>query len=387
MNIKPENNLILLVDDTEANVRLLSHVLIKEGYRVEIARNGNEAIEATHDHKPDLILLDVMMPDKSGFEVSSELKESEDTADIPIIFLSALSESDVKVKGFQSGGVDYITKPFKKEETLARIKTHLYLRTLQRSLNEQIRVLKEREAELNKLNKQKDNLVRMVSHDIKNPLTGILGLVKLMKADNMNISKDERKQMFSVIEDSGNKLLHLVKHVLDREENKNQTESLELRKTNLRQLADQIVQLHNAKAIVKNIDLRVETELEENEVMVDPGKLEIAINNLVSNALKFTPSQGEVLLKMSTPNPSDLLVEVRDTGIGIPEKVKKNIFESRKRNSTLGTNGEIGIGLGLDIVQRYVEMHKGTIRVESEIDKGTSFYIKLPLLTSRELNI
>ncbi|MTI86613.1 MAG: hybrid sensor histidine kinase/response regulator [Balneolaceae bacterium] len=381
MNIHPDDYLILIVDDTVANIRLLSHVLKKEGYNVETATNGNEAIQATRKYLPDLILLDVMMPDKSGFQVSNELKESSQTAEIPIIFLSALSESDVKVKGFKSGGVDYITKPFKKEETLARINTHLYLRTLQNSLNERIRILKEREAQLSRLNKQKDDLVRMVSHDIKNPLTGILGLVKLIKADD-KLDKEERKHMFSVIESSGNKLLRLVKEVLDKEDNRRHEESLKPEKANLKELAEQIVDLNKAKAIIKNIDLFVKTDLTDLEAVVDPSKLEIVINNLVSNALKFTPNKGEVVIEISEYDDNTLLVEVRDTGIGIPEKLKNDIFVSSQRNSTLGTNGEVGKGLGLDIVQRYVEMHNGTIWVESEIDKGTSFFIKLPLIKS-----
>lgn len=379
MKIEPENYLILIVDDTETNIRLISHVLKKEGYKIESAHNGESAIQKTKEIHPDLILLDVMMPDISGFEVSSKLKEFEEFSEIPIIFLSALSESDVKVKGFKSGGVDYITKPIKKEETLARIRTHLYLRTLQQRLNDRIHVLKEREMELSKLNRQKDDLVRMVSHDIKNPLTGILGLVKLMKK-NDDITAEERKHMFSVIEESGNRLMNLVKDVLDQEGRKGKEQKLELKKTKISDLMEQVIQLNKAKAEYKQINLNVDINLSDDELLVDPGKLEIAISNLVSNALKFTYSGGEVSIHVSEKSDQILEIIVKDTGIGMSEKTRKNLFVADKRNSTLGTSGEAGIGLGLDIVQHYIEMHEGKIRVESELHEGTRFYIDLPLI-------
>lgn len=383
MNINPEDYRILIVDDTTANVRLLSHVLEKEGYAVLSAYNGEEAIRLTREEKPDLILLDVMMPGMSGFEVASELKEDDKLADIPIIFLSALSESDIKVKGFKSGGVDYITKPFKKEETLARIQTHLHLQTLQNTLNEQIDELRLRESELSILNKQKDNLVRMVSHDIKNPLTGILGLVKMMRS-NDRISAEEREQMFLIIEDSGVKLLNLVKQMLDKEENRNAREVLNLEETDLPGLANSIYEMHKAKSVLKEIELALDLDLICDTAVMDGSKMEIALGNLVSNALKFTKPGGKVSLRMCDDTKGDLTFKVTDTGIGIPEKLKNNIFLSAERSSTLGTGGESGTGLGLDIVQHYVNMHKGTVSVESEVNRGTTFIIEIPAIKNQK---
>lgn len=373
----------MIVDDTTANVRLLSHVLEKEGYAVLSAYNGEEAIRLTREEKPDLILLDVMMPGMSGFEVASELKEDDKLADIPIIFLSALSESDIKVKGFKSGGVDYITKPFKKEETLARIQTHLHLQTLQNTLNEQIDELRLRESELSILNKQKDNLVRMVSHDIKNPLTGILGLVKMMRS-NDRISAEEREQMFLIIEDSGVKLLNLVKQMLDKEENRNAREVLNLEETDLPGLANSIYEMHKAKSVLKEIELALDLDLICDTAIMDGSKMEIALGNLVSNALKFTKPGGKVSLRMCDDTKGDLTFKVTDTGIGIPEKLKNNIFLSAERSSTLGTGGESGTGLGLDIVQHYVNMHKGTVSVESEVNRGTTFIIEIPAIKNQK---
>lgn len=376
--MKPEDSLILLVDDTKANLKLLSHVLSKEGYQYIEANNGQEAIELAEEHEPDLILLDIMMPDIDGFEVIKRLKKKDKLADVPIIFLSSLTETDDKVQGFKSGGVDYITKPFQREETLARIKTHLQIRSLQMELNERIKILRDREIQLSRLNKKKDDLVRMVSHDIKNPLTGIIGLVKLIR-DSDKISDEEQTQMLSVIEDSGNNLLNLVRDVLDRESKKMESDEAEIANTDLSELMERVISMNKAKAVVKNINLSYSVNPVNLSARVDPNKMEIAINNLVSNALKFTPSDegAKVQAHIKQVN-NDVLISVSDTGIGIPEKMQEDLFTDHKNESRVGTSGELGTGLGLDIVQLYVEMHGGEIWVESELKKGTTFYIKLP---------
>ena len=377
MLLKPEESLILIVDDTPANLRLLSHVLKKEGYGCLEASDGNEALELAEKHEPDLILLDIMMPDVSGFEVIKRIKSNELLEEIPIIFLSSLTDTDDKVQGFKYGGVDYITKPFQKEETLARIRTHLQIRSLQKQLNERIKILREREIELSRLNKKKDDLVRTVSHDIKNPLTGIIGLVKLMKESD-KITPEEQTQMFSVIEESGTNLLNLVREILDRESKKAEPEELEYSSVTITDLLDRVVSMNKAKSVLKNIELNYSVNPSELKLNIDQNKIEIAINNLVSNALKFTPSGGQVNV-YADANEENIEIKVKDTGIGIPEKMQENLFTDSNKLSRKGTSGEDGTGLGLDIVQLYVELHDGKIWVESKLDKGTTFYIHLPL--------
>lgn len=374
--MKPEDSLLLIVDDTPANLRLLSHVLSKEGYKYVEATNGEEALKLAQEHVPDLILLDIMMPGMDGFEVIKKIKSNDSLEDIPIIFLSSLTETDDKVQGFKYGGVDYITKPFQKEETLARIKAHLQIRFLQKQLNERIKILREREVELSRLNQKKDDLVRTVSHDIKNPLTGIIGLVKLMR-DSDKITPEEQRQMLSVIEDSGNNLLNLVREILDRESKKTEPEVLEYSDVKISELLDRVVSMNKAKAVVKNIALTYSVDPHGFTLKIDQNKIEIAINNLVSNALKFTPSGGEVSVSV-TSNDDQVVIEVTDTGIGIPEKMQSDLFKDPQKSSRLGTSGEVGTGLGLDIVQLYVELHDGKIWVESTLDEGTSFFIQLP---------
>lgn len=374
--MKPTESLILIVDDTPANLRLLSHVLSKEGYISIEAKDGETAIEMAKEHEPDLILLDIMMPGMDGFEVIKHLKSDDQLAEVPIIFLSALTETDDKIQGFKYGGVDYITKPFQKEETLARIKTHLKIRFLQKQLNERIRILRDREVALSRLNQKKDDLVRMVSHDIKNPLTGIIGLVKLMR-DSDKITAEEQKQMLSVIEESGNNLLNMVREMLDRETKKIEPEEVEYSEALVSELIERVIAMNKAKAVVKNISLNYTITPKKLHVIADQNKLEIALNNLVSNALKFTPSEGEVSVEVGI-NSDDMLIKVIDTGIGIPEKMQPDLFKKHEKSSRKGTSGEVGTGLGLDIVQLYVELHGGTIWVESRLDQGTTFFISIP---------
>jgi len=372
-----KDNLILIVDDTMLNLKLLSHVLENEGYKHVEAENGQEAIDLAEEHKPDLILMDIMMPEMDGYETVKKIKSRDGLEDIPVIFLSALSETDDKIQAFKYGGVDYITKPFQKEETLARIRTHLKIRMLQKQLNDRIDILKDREVELSRLNKKKDDLVRMVSHDIKNPLTGIIGLVKLMR-DTDEITTDERKHMLSVIENSGNNLLNMVREVLDRESKKKVPESLNVAEVPVVDLIERVILMNKAKSMLKEIDLTFSVDPSNLQAYLDQNKIEIAINNLVSNALKFTPARGSVSVS-AYKNRSLLHIEIEDTGIGIPESMQDDLFENNIKYSRKGTGGEAGTGLGLDIVQLYVELHGGKIRVESTENEGTTFFIEIPL--------
>ncbi len=377
MSPKAKDSLLLLVDDTPTNLHLLTHVLAKEGYSFLEATNGEKALELAREHNPDLILLDIIMPEMNGFEVIKELKRNEDLEDIPVIFLSSLSESKDIVEAFKHGGVDYITKPIQKAETLARIKTHLHIRFLQKQLNQRIQTLQEREQTLSMLNREKDELVRTVSHDIKNPLTGIIGLVKLMRS-SLEISDEEQQHMLSVIEESGVNLLNLALEVLDTESRNRNAGQLNYSQIAVSELIKRVISINLAKATAKEINLAYLLDPKDITMLADRKKIEIVVNNIVSNALKFTPSGGKVWIEVKE-NQQEVLITVRDTGIGIPEDKLPLLFENTKKISRKGTDGETGTGLGLNIVRIYVELHNGKIWAESEVNKGTTFFIKLPI--------
>lgn len=379
-HLSPSDFLILIVDDTEANIRLLSHVLRGEGFTPIVAFNGTDAIDLIKSREPDLVLLDIMMPDMTGYEVCAEVNKIDKLREIPIIFLSALSETRDKVEGFDVGGVDYITKPFQKDEILARIRTHLFLSKLQKEREIRIEELKQRELELSELNKKKDDLVRMVSHDIKNPLTGIVGLANLLKI-HPDFPEKDKLEMLNVMEQSGKKLLDIVEKVLDNEANSKKINEANLSETNIRELGERVISVNGPKAILKKIELGLVFESKVDSALLDPVKMEIALNNLVSNALKFTPGQGSVKLVIESTEDA-LLFKVKDSGIGIPDTMVDKLFaknDEKESFSKIGTDGEVGTGLGLDVVQNYVNIHNGKIWVESEENVGTTFFINIPL--------
>lgn len=378
--IVPSDFLVLIVDDTEANIKLLSHVLREAGFSPIVAFNGTDAIELIKGRKPDLVLLDIMMPDMTGYEVCKAVNKEEELKSIPIIFLSALSETSDKVEGFEVGGVDYITKPYQKDEVLARIRTHLFLSKLQKERDERIEILRKTEVELREINSKKDQLVRIVSHDIKNPLTGIVGLANLIK-ENPDLPKDEVSNMLSAMEQSGKKLMDMVEKVLDNENHSKSKDELKLTEGFLEDLVEKVISVNKPKAMLKGITLNLINKITVNKVKLEHTKIEIALNNLISNALKFTTSNGKVELFVSSTQ-QKILFRVQDSGIGIPENLVSNIFGSesyKKGTSKLGTDGEIGTGLGLDVVEKYVNIHNGKVWVESKEGVGTTFFIEIPI--------
>lgn len=380
-NITPSDFLILIVDDTETNIRLLSHVLREAGFAPIVAFNGTDAIELIKERKPDLVLLDIMMPDMTGYEVCIEVNNDEKLKNIPIIFLSALSETSDKVEGFEAGGVDYITKPYQKDEVLARIRTHLFLSKLQKEREDRIVVLRNREIELKELNRKKDQLVRIVSHDIKNPLTGIVGLANLIK-ENPDLPKDEVHNMLVVMEQSGKKLMNLVEKVLDNEMHSDNNEGHQKTEGSLLEIIDKVISVNKPKAVLKNINLNIKKNLLIDKVILDHTKIEIALNNLVSNALKFTSSNGSISILLSSDK-DKISFSISDTGIGIPKNMMDTMFlenNGKPVYSNIGTDGELGTGLGLDVVKKYINIHNGKIWVESEEKVGTTFFVEIPTI-------
>ena len=377
--IEPQNYLVLIVDDTESNVRLLSHVLRKAAFNLIVAFNGTDALAMARDRKPDLILLDVLMPDITGFEVCRQLKADEKLSSIPVIFLSALTETSNKIEGLEAGGVDYITKPFQKDETIARIKTHLLLNQLQKERDERIYQLKQNEIKLKDLNRQKDELVRIVSHDIQNPITGIIGLSGLLQKQK-SIPQSEQLKMLSVIEQSGRKLLHLVEQILSAGKNHHPDDGATLNSTQIEDMLLRVIEVNAPKAMLKQIDLSYTNNCTIEQARLDEVKIEITLNNLISNALKFTSTYGKVEL-IAANTEKELLIKVCDNGIGIPANLVDKLFISAEhRLQQVGTAGEIGTGLGLDVVQDYIDLHRGKIAVESTEHVGSIFKISIPLI-------
>lgn len=377
VEVNPLDFLILVVDDAQANVVLLSHILEKEGFRVEKCYDGDEALEKIKENTPDLILLDIMMPNMSGIEVGEELRRSE-YEHIPIIFLSSSNDSVDKVQAFESGGVDFLNKPFDKDELLIRVRNHLMLKVLREESEQQLKALKEREHELSEANQKKYKLMRMLSHDIKNPISGIMGLVSILLEDE-TLDAAEKTEMLELIKISSDKLLSLVKDLLDREVIENQFDSIELKNENIVEVVQKVIKTNRLKAALKKIKILFEPFNNEIILKIDKEKIQSIFNTLLANAIKFSTSGSEVKVVIEEPEESFVLIKVIDKGIGIPNAMLPNFVVSSQRDEQDNPRGVLGVGLGLEEVRTYVEAHNGKIWVNSEEDKGTTFYIELPL--------
>ncbi|MDY0253511.1 MAG: hybrid sensor histidine kinase/response regulator [Tenuifilaceae bacterium] len=370
---------ILIVDDSQALLSLITSFLEAENYQIFSVETGELALDFLKGYSPNLILLDRTLPEIDGIEVCKRIKANKQTANIPVIFLTATSDVDAIVEGFRMGAVDYITKPFQKEELLARVSSHISLYQMSQKLNEQTIVLKQSEERLMELNATKDKFFSIIAHDLKSPLNNILQLSHLLK------------ERYKPHKDDGNEMEEVIDHLTQTAENTNKLLSNLLdwalvqrgrmtynpTSVNLAAIASQCIQLFHTNALTKNIALN--NQIDNNiKVLADENMLVTLLRNLVSNAIKFTPNNGAISV-WATPKDSMVEIAVEDTGVGIePQKLTK-IFSITESKSTYGTNGEHGTGLGLIICKEFVHMHNGSIWAESEINKGTRFIFTIPI--------
>jgi len=294
---------ILIVDDTPENLHVLSATLSQQGYQVRGVIKGKMAIRAAGSALPDLILLDINMPDLNGYEVCEQLKQNPQTAQIPVIFLSALDEVTDKVKGFQSGGVDYITKPFQIEEVLARVENQLTIRRLQRQLMEQNQQLQleiqermKAEAAAEAASKAKSEFLANMSHELRTPLNAILGFTQVMNRD-LEISTEQREYL-GIINRSGEHLLELINDVLDLSKIEAGIISFNEGSFDLYRLLDELEEMLQIKALTKNLGLNfIISSAVPQYIKTDKQKLRCCLINLLGNAIKFTES-GHVQLRV-----------------------------------------------------------------------------------------
>ncbi len=363
---------ILAVDDQPDNLRLLATLLSDRGYKVRKALNGQLALTTIQASPPDLILLDITMPDMNGYEVCAKLKASETSRDIPIIFVSGLGEVLDKVKAFEIGAADYITKPFQLEEVIARVEHQLTIRRQQAQIqaqNQQLQTALRQEQHLNDL---KSRFVSMVSHEFRNPLTTILITTELLLSGK---SPPERTHSsLSRIRQLVYELTHLVDEVLDLSQVESGNLEFAPAPLNLTMFCQELIDEmrsslgHRHKLVIIHPDAAITAEL-------DGQILRHILTNLLSNALKYSPDGSTVTLALARL-PTAVRLQVQDHGIGIPEADQAHLFTAFHRAGNVGKIS--GTGLGLNIVKTMVELHGGTISVSSKVGVGSTFTVELP---------
>jgi two-component system, sensor histidine kinase and response regulator len=370
---------ILIVDDVPANLELMSSLLAKEGYNIRPALNGKIALTAARNSPPDLVLLDIDMPDLDGYQVCEQLKADEATAGIPIIFVSAMGETIDKIQAFSVGGVDYITKPFQLEEMVARIETHLTIAQQRRELEDQYRelaILREHEKQyFSEMNHMKDQFIATVSHDLKNPINIIMGYVDLL-LEGGTITEPDDLEFVRTIGRRAESMFSLVKDLLDLARLEAGMALLS-QDVSLTEFLQSCYEDHQLSAWQKEIRLAFSPPQSDVIVKIDPKRMGQVMNNLISNAIKYSPESTEVQIMGQVQNHA-VFIQVQDHGRGIPEESLPHLFEKFYRVPDEGETEIEGTGLGLAIVKSILDQQCAQIEVQSELGVGTTFTIILP---------
>lgn len=372
MQINPAEFKLLVVDDVQINVLLLKALLGKEGYGILVANNGQEALEVIRNENPDLILLDVMMPGMDGFEVAERLKSEEFRCEIPIIFLTALDDTQSIVNGFKLGVGDFISKPFRKEELMVRIKHQL-------SLVAARRIIEEKNEELRKTIAGRDKMYSVIAHDLRSPMASMKMLLNTIM---MSVEKDKiDPDIFDMLEMS-NKTSEEVFSLLDNllKWTKSQLGKLTVipQKLDISELADGVVEVMNSVAEVKHIKL-IRTDHESFFVYVDIEMIKSILRNLISNAVKFSNPDSEIKVGIKAED-GKVIVSVTDSGKGIKKEDQHKLLKDSTHFTTYGTNSEEGSGLGLLLCQDFARKNGGELWFESEENLGSVFSFSLPQL-------
>lgn len=371
MEINPSEYKIFIVDDVMSNVLLLKVLLTNEKFAIATASNGRQALEQVEKENPDLVLLEVMMPDMSGFEVAQHLKSNPNTADIPIIFLTALNSTADIVKGFQVGANDFISKPFNKEELIIRV-TH------QISLLAAKRLILSKTEELQRTIAGRDKLYSVIAHDLRSPM-GSIKMVLNMLILNLPSEKigAEMYELLTMANQTTEDVFSLLDNLLKWTKSQIGKLNVVYQDVDLVEVTDGVIEIFSMVASLKKIRIR-EMKPEKMMVNADIDMLKTVVRNLLSNAIKFSKENSEVLVKMEEVD-GMAVVSVQDYGCGISEEGQKKLLHTDTHFSTFGTNNEEGSGLGLLLCKDFVVKNGGKLWFTSKEGEGSIFSFSIPV--------
>jgi two-component system sensor histidine kinase/response regulator len=377
MDINNHDYTILIVDDVDANVLLLRLLISKAGYKTMTALNGRDALEAVNKQKPDLILLDIMMPVMDGHEVAKRLKETPEYADIPIIFLSALNSTEDVVQGFRFGAADYISKPFNKDELLTRINHQI-------SLIEAKRIIQRQTEELRKTIIGRDKLYSVIAHDLRGPIASIRMVMEVLiseiKPENIGEDIYELLTMANRLTDDSFSLLdNLLKWT------KSQTGRLNTvfqDNVDIMNLINGVVEVQKGVAALKKVKINIIGST-NRIARIDIDMAKTSLRNLISNAIKFSYENSNVDIVIEEAE-DRVNIAVRDYGTGISQDNQEKLFQPDIHFTSYGTDNEEGSGLGLLICNEFVRRNGGTLKFTSTEGEGSTFVFDIPTATSLE---
>jgi len=378
---------ILIVDDLSDNLKVLYNTLNVAGYNISMAKTGQQALNHINDHQPDLILLDITLPDINGLDVCRTIKRDKTTEKIPVIFISASTDTGDVIKGFEAGCVDYICKPFVEAEVLARVKTHLTLKCLHENLEhrvaERTEALEKAKNLAETASQAKTQFLTRMTHEFKTPLNSILGFAQLLEQQILDGETEELFISRKYILDSGRHLLGMVEDVLDIADIENQQLKLSLENIHV----DEVVKaaISSVKELADDSGISITFTSSTLKVIANKGRLIQVIKNLLSNAIKFNVEQGFVDIDVQIVNPYQVEISIKDTGVGILPEEQKSLFMPFTRLSYAETQEIPGIGLGLSQSKYLISEMNGHINFHSQIGQGSVFSIRLPKANSDQI--
>ena len=371
LTVNPENYKILVVDDIATNILLLKAILGRAKYRIVTATGGREALEKVESESPDLILLDIMMPDMNGYEVIERLKADERFCRIPVIFLSALHDSENIVKGFKMGASDYVSKPFNHEELITRVAHHMFIAEAQR-------VIVRQNEELQATLASRDKMYSVIAHDLRSPIGSLKMLFNTLldsldaervgagNLDMLRMGNDIAEDTFSLLDN----LLKWTKCQTGRMHTVYQDVDLAEVVLFSSKISESVAR---TKGIVVEYDIPAPIH-----VRCDVDMVKTIVRNLLSNAIKFSKENSEILVKMEEVN-GMAVVSVQDHGCGISEEGQKKLLHADTHFSTFGTNNEEGSGLGLLLCKDFVVKNGGKLWFTSKEGEGSIFSFSIPV--------
>jgi two-component system sensor histidine kinase/response regulator len=364
---------ILVVDDTEDNLDFLEYALKRKPFKMLRAVSGKECLALAKRNRPDIILLDIQMPEMDGFQTLELLKSDPSTSQIPVIFLTAQRKDPQSIeRGLALGANEFLTKPIDTEELLVRVRMLLRVKKLEMELE-----------------RTRADFTAMLVHDLRSPLSGIKSVLEYFKEtlDQNNTLSQEQGMLFDSVNDSAERMLGLINDILDLSKLESGNISLDIQDVDLHLVVDMITRDFRMQYKKKEATIDVNFPPGLPPVKIDINRIGQVLMNLLSNALKFISKGGNVTVTVSSEQVHNLVtkdndrfvkVSVRDTGMGIPAEELPFIFDRYKQASTAKKTKVKGTGLGLAVCKLIVEAHGGSIYAESEMGKHTTFHFTLP---------
>jgi two-component system sensor histidine kinase/response regulator len=357
-----ENIYILVVDDNQENLKVISNFLKEDNYKIALAMDGDSALKILEENNIDLILLDVMMPEMDGYEVCKLVKANPQTKEIPIIFITAKTQTEDMVEGFNAGAVDYISKPFKRDEMLIRVKIHLELAASKKKIIE--------------MNRTRDKLYSIIAHDVRSPLAGITQTIDAISNGFLEVGSEDFNKIFNLLKQRTIETSTLLNNLLEWTKMHSDNISLSPRLINISPIINECVELLRGNAQNKNISININIP-EDLKAYFDEVTIHTTFRNIISNAIKFTPNDREISI-YTEESEGFVSVIIKDSGIGMTDEVINGIFNKNIHHTSLGTKNEMGTGLGLFLVKDFVQKNNGKIKVISQQGLGTDFIVYLP---------